>query len=85
MAENKRVDKMIWTIALVIGILLIIIHETMNLIEWNKKINAIAQQIGREKRKKPQWKPYSEKEQLEEQDEEDTAFAMPIDILEEEN
>lgn len=79
---------MIGTIVLVIAILLIVVKLTFDSFQWLKQINYIADVIipmkyGK-KDKQPRWTPYSEMEDLEELIEEDTAFAMPIDMLEEE-
>jgi len=78
---------MIMTYIIVIVLALATIKLTFDSFKWLKQINYIADVIipmRYKKDKQPRWTPYSEMEDLEELIEEDTAFAMPIDMLEEE-
>ena len=59
---------MIWTIALVIGILLVAVSETFNALRWYRRINYIADVIipmKDKKDKQPKWIPYSETQEKE--------------------
>jgi hypothetical protein len=69
----------LWQILLGIGIIYIIIKSIEDLKQHEEIIEYNMMQIGK-KQKRPRWEPFSEMET-----EEDTAFAMPIDMLEEEN
>jgi len=56
---------MIWTIAVVVGSLLITIWAIKDIIEWNRQINYIADVVipmRYKKEKQPKWLPYSETE-----------------------
>ena len=75
----------IWQILIALGMIYIIIKSISDIQKQQRIIKRNIQYIGRQKRK-PRWKPYPETEKdTENETEEDTSFAMPIDMLEEEN
>jgi hypothetical protein len=84
------VDKMSILLAqvlLVLGAIYIITKAISDIQDHQRKIRMSIVAIGkRNRQKKARWTPYPQTEkEIEEETEEDTAFAMPIDMLEEKN
>jgi len=81
---NNYID---WQILIVLGIIYIIIKSISDIQDHQRKIRMSVIAIGKQHRKKePRWKTYPETEkEIEDETKEDTAFGVPIDMLEEEN